>query len=68
MNVLRTLEPLLENLSEQRLGQLIDFARFLAAEEERGEWQRFGLSQLANAYGPDEPDYSERDRMPKPRT
>jgi hypothetical protein len=64
MSPIATLEPLLEGLSQQRLRQLVDFARFLAAEDERDEWQRFGIAQLANAYGTDEPDYSESDLKP----
>lgn len=55
------LDPLLEGLSEERLGQLIDFARFLYIEDERRDWERFGRNQLAKAYGPDEPEYSEAD-------
>jgi hypothetical protein len=58
MDVRAVLEPLLEGLPDDRLGQLIDFARFLAWQEERKNWQAFGQSQLANAYGPDEPEYS----------
>jgi hypothetical protein len=61
MSEIATLEPLLEGLSQERLRQLIAFARFLAAEDERDEWQSFGKAQLARAYGTDEPDYSELD-------
>ncbi len=64
MNARATLDHLLERLSEDRLRQLVDFARFLAKEDERMVWQRFGLAQLARAYGPDEPDYSEADLKP----
>jgi hypothetical protein len=64
MSTLATLEPLLENLSEERLGLLIDFARFLAFEDERQAWRQFGQSQLARAYGPDEPEYTEADIKP----
>ncbi len=61
MNALAALEPLLDRLSEERLQQLVDFARFLAGEDERLAWQRFGQSQLAQVYGPDEPEYTEAD-------
>ncbi len=64
MNARAGLESLLEDLSEERLHQLLDFARFLAAEDEREEWRRFGEGQLARAYGPDEPDYTESDLKP----
>jgi hypothetical protein len=58
MDVRTTLEPLLQELPDDRLRQLIDYARFLAWQEERKNWQDFGQSQLAKAYGPDEPEYS----------
>jgi hypothetical protein len=64
MTEIAALEPLLEGLSQERLRQLIAFARFLATEDERDEWQSFGKAQLAKAYGTDEPDYSERDLKP----
>jgi hypothetical protein len=65
MNAHASLEPLLEGLSEERLRQLIDFARFLASEDEREGWKRFGQAQLARAYGPDEPEYTEADIKPR---
>jgi hypothetical protein len=64
VSAIATLEPLLETLSEERLQQLVDFARFLAVEDERQGWERFGQSQLARAYGPDEPEYTVDDIKP----
>src|SRR5208282_4529711 len=64
MSALARLEPILESLSEDRIRQLIDFARFLALEQDRQEWLRFGQERLAQAYGQDEPDYSEADIRP----
>ncbi len=64
MTTLNRLEPILAGLSEDRIRQLIDFARFLAMEQDRQEWSRFGQEQLARAYGSDEPDYSEADLRP----
>ena len=61
MNEIASLEPLLAGLSEERVRQLVAFAKFLAAEDERDEWQSFGKTQLAKAYGTDEPDHSELD-------
>jgi hypothetical protein len=52
------LNEVLARLPDDRLGPVYDFARFLAWEAERDEWQSFGLAQLARAYGDDEPDYS----------
>jgi hypothetical protein len=57
MNARATLDHLLEGLLEDRLRQLVDFARFLAEEDEQAAWQRFGQTQLARAYGPDAPEY-----------
>jgi hypothetical protein len=64
MSTLSRLEPILEGLSEDRIRQLIDFARFLSMEQDRHEWQSFGRDQLSRAYGPDEPDYTEADIRP----
>ncbi len=64
MNARASLDHLLEGLSEDRLRQLVNFARFLAEEDEQAAWQRFGQTQLARAYGPDEPDYTEADLKP----
>jgi hypothetical protein len=64
MSTVERLAPILEGLSEDRIRQLIDFARFLALEQDRQEWLRFGQEQLARAYGPDEPEYSEADILP----
>jgi hypothetical protein len=60
-----SLESLAQGLSDERLRQLIDFARFLAAEDERQGWQDFGRAFLARAYGPDEPEYSISDIKPQ---
>ena len=43
---LARLQPILEGLSEDRIRQLIDFARFLAVEQDRQEWLRFGQERL----------------------
>ena len=67
MSALDRLEPILEGLSEDRIRQLIDFARFLAAEQDRQEWLRFGQEQLSRAYGPDEPKYTEAEIQPRRR-
>lgn len=61
MSARENLENLLKNLPEERLGEIADFAAFLAWQEERGGWRQFGQTQLARAYGPDEPEYTLRD-------
>jgi hypothetical protein len=58
------LDSLLDQLPEDRVRQVIDFARYLAGDEERKEWQALGLAQLAKAYGDDEPEYTEADLKP----
>jgi hypothetical protein len=68
MDTRAILDPLLDSLSEERLHQLIDFARFLAASDDQRDWQDFGRRQLAQAYGPDEPDYTEADIRSRSRT
>ncbi len=65
VDIRASLEPLLQDLPDDSLRQLIDFARFLAWQEEQKSWQEFGHSQLARAYGPDEPDYSLSDIIPR---
>jgi hypothetical protein len=64
MSALGRLGPILDGLSEDRIRQLIDFARFLSMEQDRQEWLSFGREQLARAYGPDEPEYTEADIRP----
>ncbi len=64
MNARARLEPILESLSDDRIRQLIDFARFLAMEQDRQEWQSFGQEQLARCYGQNEPEYTEADIRP----
>jgi hypothetical protein len=55
--VKEALELVLKDMPEDRVQQVLDFARFLAFRNEEAEWRGFGLHQLAKAYGPDEPDY-----------
>ena len=63
----QALAELLDRLPDERLAEILDFARAVAANDERKDWQRFGKSQLARAYGPDEPEYSMDDLKPRPR-
>ncbi len=59
------LEGILQNLPENRLREVLDFARFLSVQEDREGWQEFGRRQLAHAYGEDEPDYGPDDIRPE---
>jgi hypothetical protein len=59
------LEQILVELPENRLGEVVDFARFLSTQGESEAWRQFGRSQLATAYGSDEPEYNEVDIKPE---
>ena len=59
------LVQVLQELPENRLGEVLDFARFLTLQEEREDWSQCGRSSLAKAYGSDEPDYTEADLKPE---
>jgi hypothetical protein len=59
------LEGILQTLPEKRLEEMLDFARFLSLQEDRESWQEFGRSQLARAYGDDEPEYGADDIRPE---
>ena len=59
------LEGILQNLPENRLQEVLDFARFLSFQEDREAWQAFGRRQFARAFGEDEPEYSLEDIKPE---
>ena len=44
--------------------EILDFARFVTADEERADWAQLGREQLSRAYGPDEPEYTLGDLKP----
>ena len=67
MSVRESLNNLLEKLPDDRLSELLDFAEFLANRTERLEWQALGRCQLAKAYGPNEPEYTLADVIPRVR-
>ena len=52
------LEGILQTLPEHRLEEVLDFAKFLSLQEDRGAWQEFGRRQFVRAFGEDEPGYS----------
>jgi hypothetical protein len=58
MTAKEALERILEDVPEERLDEVVDFARSLRSDDEREAWRQFGRRQLAEAYRPDEPDYS----------
>jgi hypothetical protein len=59
------LDGVLQNLPENRVQEVLDFARFLSFQENREGWQEFGRKQLARAYGDDEPEYGPDDIKPE---
>ncbi len=65
MTTKEALEQILLELPENRLGEVIDFAKFLSTQQECEAWRVFGRAQLAKAYGNDEPNYSEADIKPE---
>ena len=46
MTAKQVLEQVLMELPEDRLGEVLDFARFLSAREEQEAWRQFGRAQL----------------------
>lgn len=65
MGVKASLQKLIEALSEEQQREVLKFAEFLSWQDDREGWQRFGQSQLARAYGPDEPEYTLADLEPE---
>jgi hypothetical protein len=65
MSMKKALDELLATFPEDQLQEILDFARFVNARQEREEWRNFGAKQLARAYGPNEPEYTEADLKPE---
>ena len=61
MTTKEALVEVLRELPENRMSEVLDFARFITVREEREAWARFGRSSMAKAYGDDEPEYTEAD-------
>jgi len=64
MSTRKAIEALLTTLPDHRLREVLDYARFLAAQQE--EWQRLGRAGLSRACGPEEPEYTENDLQREP--
>jgi hypothetical protein len=65
MSIRQSLQKVLEELPEDRLREVLDFARFLASQREREQWAQAARQHFAGAYGPDEPEYSLADVKPE---
>ncbi len=55
------LGELMERMPDEKLREVLDFARFVNSRAERDAWRDLALSQLDRVYGPDEPEYTEAD-------
>jgi hypothetical protein len=65
MTTKQTLDCVLQDLPENCLGEVLDFAQFLQTRGDRESWSQFGRLQLSRAYGDDEPEYTEADIHPE---
>ena len=65
MTVKESLERVVDELPEERLHEVLDFALFLNSQDESKGWRQFGQTQIARAYGPDEPEYTLADLKPE---
>jgi hypothetical protein len=63
MTAREALEQLLDEFAEERLDDVLEYARYLSWKDEKAAWRQFGLHQLARAYGSDEPEYAEEDAI-----
>jgi hypothetical protein len=60
MSTREALDRVLQTLPEERVREVLDFAEFLRVRDAEA-WRQFGQTQLARAYGSDEPEYSDAD-------
>jgi hypothetical protein len=65
MTVKESLDRIVQQLPEERLREVLQFAEFLNWREERAAWRQFGQAQFARAYGATEPDYTQADIKPE---
>ena len=68
MSTKEALGALVDEMSEERLREVLDFARFVSRRAEGEAWTGFALEGLRRAYGPDEPEYTEADLKPEPHS
>ena len=65
MSARQALAALVDRLPEERVAEVLRFARFLIAAHDLGDFQAAGRAQFARAYGDDEPEHSEADIRPE---
>lgn len=68
MTTRQAIESVIEDLAEDRLREVLDFARFIRLREDDENWGQFGRHQLARAYGDDEPEYRTEDINTEPNS
>ena len=61
----KAIQELVEGLPDERVREVLDFARFIAQTNDADEWRAFGQRQFSRAFGDDEPEYSEADLKPR---
>jgi hypothetical protein len=65
MQLHKDIYQVMEKLPEDKLRQLLDYAKFLAQSPEEREWRDYSREQFARAYGADEPNYTIHDIKPE---
>lgn len=65
MTVKEQLQNVLETLPDERLCEVLHFAEYLSWRADREEWLQIGQASFVEAYGPDEPEYTEADIKPE---
>ncbi len=58
MTIRQRLEEVLNEMSEEHLKQLLEYAEFLTTTDEYEAWHEFGRQQLARLYEGEESDYT----------
>ncbi len=64
MELRQAVQQVLQELPEDRVREVLDFARFIAQSREADDWRALGRAQFSQAYGLDEPEYAESDLKP----
>jgi hypothetical protein len=65
MTVKESLHRVLDDLPDERLKEILDFAEFLSWQQERDELRQMAIGGLAKAYSDDEPEYTMADIKPE---
>jgi hypothetical protein len=68
MELRAAIQRTLEDLPDDRVREVLDFARFVAQNCEDEGWEQLGRQQFGRAYGPNEPEYTEADLIPESPT